>query len=280
MEMTRTEPFLKWAGGKRGLLDKILPHFPVLHPNGTYYEPFLGGGAVFFGLRPSRGILADSNQELIETFVAVRDEVGEIISHLKDLPYDSKVYYEVRASIPTTKAERAARFIYLNKTCYNGLYRVNLKGEFNVPFGNHPSSIEICNEQQLRDASMTLKGATLFNADFEETAASATAGDLVYFDPPYTTAHTNNGFIEYNAKVFSWSDQRRLAQVAAELVDRGVQVAISNGDHSSVLECYLDTRRFKAIRIQRWSTIASRAKKRMQTSELLLIGSPLGETKL
>jgi DNA adenine methylase len=266
------EPFLKWAGGKRNLLDRLLPLFPPLNPEGTYFEPFLGGGAVFFRLRPNRAVLSDINVELIEVFVAVRDDVEAVVIKLAGLPYSESDYYKIRAWRPTDLADRAARLIYLNKTCFNGLFRVNQRGEFNVPFGRHGPNVEICNELQLRAASAALKSAVFAVGDFEETLCSAQAGDFVYLDPPYTTAHASNGFIEYNAKVFSWADQRRLARVAEKLVDRGVSVVVSNADHSSIIDCYTRSDRFEPRRIQRWSTIASRATKRFQTTEVVLVG--------
>lgn len=267
----KTEPFLKWAGGKRLLLESILPQMPISGAETTYFEPFLGGGAVFFGLRPKRAVLSDVNPGLVETFICVRDNVKEVIALLTDMPYSKEFYYSTRTSRPKDALERAARFIYLNKTGFNGLYRENLRGDFNVPFGNHPSSIMVCNVGQLLAASEALAYAQIEFGDFASVASTARPGDIVYFDPPYTTAHTNNGFVEYNAKVFSWNDQRRLAAVSAELTERGVFVVVSNADHPSIEECYLATNALRSIRISRWSTIASRSSKRSRTTELLFV---------
>jgi DNA adenine methylase len=264
------EPFLKWAGGKRQLLDQILPHIPS-PPNGArYFEPFLGGGAVFFALQHKHSFLSDSNPELIETFQAVRDNVESVIDALCLLPYSKNSYYEVRDSKPSGAVERAARFIYLNKTCFNGLYRVNLKGEFNVPFGQHGPNVEICNRSQLRNASRALKAANIETADFESAVQKARPGDVVYFDPPYYVAHNSNGFIEYNAKVFSWEDQRRLARVALILVNSGISVIVSNADHPLIIESYVGSSAFNAVRVHRWTTIAGKATKRLKTTELEL----------
>lgn len=216
-------------------------------------------------------MLSDVNPGLVETYRAIRDNVDEVIYILDQMPYAKDFYYLTRASRPDGPAERAARFIYLNKTCFNGLYRENLNGEFNVPFGSHPMSIKICNSEQLRAASEALSSSRIDHGDFATLTAEAKPGDIVYCDPPYTTAHSDNGFVEYNARVFSWDDQSRLAQAAASLVEKGIYVAISNADHPSIVECYLQSQYFRTVRIARWSTIASRSSKRARTSELLIL---------
>jgi DNA adenine methylase len=271
---TRTrvaEPFVKWAGGKRLLLPQILALLPRLDPERRYFEPFLGGGAVYFGLTPARALLSDLNGELIETFEAVRDEVDKVIRRMQPLANEEGCYYTVRASRPRTRAGRAARFIYLNKTCFNGLYRVNMQGEFNVPFGRHGPNHVVCDECQLRSAAQALSGTECAVADFGRSMRRARAGDLVYLDPPYTLAHVNNGFIEYNARVFSWEDQRRLAVIARRLVSRGVRVAISNGDHPSITSLYKGPA-FTVTRVDRKSTVAGLPQHRFPTSELLIVG--------
>lgn len=272
MNRGQVQPFLKWAGGKSRLAPEILSHFKISEPDSRYFEPFLGGGSVFFALAPIAATLSDANLELIDVYSLVRDDVDSVIELLRCYPYDKEFYYQLRSSRPATEAEHAARFIYLNKTCFNGLYRVNGNGDFNVPFGRHPQTIEICNEVQLRAASAALQGVSLVCDDFEAATSQAVAGDLVYFDPPYTVAHSNNGFVEYNRTVFSWEDQGRLAKVAASLVRRGVQVVISNADHPSIIECYLQTAEFQIHRISRWSTIAGNSSKRPRTTELILVG--------
>lgn len=274
--MTSPEPFLKWAGGKRNLRDRLLPLLPELSTGGTYFEPFLGGAAVFFALRPQSALLSDINGELIEVYEAVRDSVERVVEVLSALPYSSDDYYQIRSWNPVDAVSRAARFIYLNKTCFNGLYRVNQRGEFNVPFGRHGPNVEICNRTQLLLASAALATAQIAALDFERALSGAKAGDLVYCDPPYTTAHTNNGFVEYNARVFSWSDQRRLAHVVADLVGRGVSVVVSNGDHPSIVECFSRAQRLELTRIDRWSTIAGKSAKRFRTSELVFVGRGTG----
>jgi DNA adenine methylase len=271
-----TEPFLKWAGGKRLLLPQLLPLIRRPDNRRTYYEPFVGGGAVFFALRPRRAILADSNPNLIQAYEAVRDQVDQVVSALRRLRHCEAEYYRVRSSKPREAHTKAARFIYLNKTCFNGLYRENLDGVFNVPFGRHETSLVTCDVGQLLAASGALATASLRVADFEETVSTARAGDVVFFDPPYTTAHSNNGFIEYNASVFSWQDQFRLSGLVEKLIDEGVHVVMSNADHHSIRELYESKKRITIHTLERWSTIAGKSTKRFPTSELAIVGTPKG----
>jgi DNA adenine methylase len=265
------KPFVKWAGGKRLVLPKLLPHMPPVQPGRRYIEGFLGGGAMFFALQPERGLLADLNGELIDVFRAVRDQVDLVIKALRPLRNDEATYYAVRASRPRNAATKAARFIYLNKTCFNGLYRVNTRGEFNVPFGRHGQQLLVCDENQLLAASRALAGTDLAAADFGATVRRSRPGDLVYLDPPYTTAHANNGFIEYNQRVFSWADQRRLARVTINLVKRGVDVVVSNADHPAITALYTDAC-FEIHRIARASTMAGNPEHRFGATELLIVG--------
>lgn len=270
-ETTFVEPFLKWAGGKRLLLPALLEHIEKPQNGGTYFEPFLGGGAVFFALEPQKACLSDASAELINAFTAVRDSVEDTITYLRPMRHSKDAYYRIRQSRPRLPATQAARFIYLNKTCFNGLYRVNLKGEFNVPFGRHPKTLVICNTQQLHDASRVLYGMHIDTKDFSEAMKRAGEGDVVYCDPPYTVAHSNNGFIEYNAQVFSWTDQERLATAASECVARGAKVYVSNADHPSIRSLY-EPLGFRVEPIKRWTTMAGSSAKRFKSTELLLIG--------
>jgi DNA adenine methylase len=267
------EPFLRWAGGKRRLLQAIRKHIPQDLSESHYFEPFLGGAAVFFAIEPPNATLSDLNAELIEVYECIRDDVESVVSKLLQFKHSSKEFYRIRAQRPWSPSGKAARFIYLNKTCFNGLYRVNTQGVFNVPFGRHPN-VEICNAEQLRFASQALSTTTILEADFEAVAREAASGDVVYFDPPYTVSHTNNGFVEYNQQIFSWVDQERLARLAGELVDDGVRCVISNADHSSIRKLYSDSSRFRIRRASRWSTVAGSADKRFATSELVIVGPP------
>jgi len=268
---TYVEPFVKWAGGKRFLLPQLLEYVERPSAGSTYFEPFLGGGAVFFAVGSPAAVLADASGELIETYLAVRDCVDHVIKHLRGLKHSEAEYYRIRKSRPRLATTRAARFIYLNKTCFNGLYRVNLRGEFNVPFGRHPSTLVVCNEDQLRAASAALQGTDITVRDFAETMRLAKRGDTVYCDPPYTVAHSNNGFVEYNAHVFSWIDQERLATAAADCVARGAHVYVSNADHPSIRRLY-EPLGFRIVTINRWTTMAGSSSKRFQSRELLLVG--------
>jgi DNA adenine methylase len=265
------DPFLKWAGGKRLLADDIVAHFPPLEPTAKYFEPFLGGGAVFFTTAPMSSRLSDTNPHLVEAFQAVRDDVERVISYLKGIPISKPAYYKVRRSRRRNPYSRAARFIYLNKLCFNGLYRENLRGEFNVPYGSHPKNHVVCDEGQLRAASTALQTAELDVCDFEQSVALAKRGDLVYFDPPYITGHTNNGFVEYNANVFAWADQARLARSAGELVSRGVNVVISNAVHPSITRLYNRHAQLTRFEIERWSTMAGASEKRFHTKEVVFV---------
>ncbi len=269
-ELQAAEPFLKWAGGKRGLLEQLLPRLPGAR-DGQYFEPFLGGGAVFFALAPSTALLSDINPGLTSTYRIVRDRVDDVIDVLAGLQNSETKYYEIRDWRPSSSPARAARFVYLNKTCFNGLYRENLEGRFNVPYGMHRYDTVVCDEEQLKAASHALQHASVRTLDFVAAIREAKAGDTVYFDPPYITSHRNNGFVEYNARVFSWKDQRRLLAAAERLVDRQVQVAISNADHASIRRLYRSSGKFTIYTLKRWSTMASQASRRYATTELLIV---------
>jgi DNA adenine methylase len=228
----RARPFLKWAGGKQWLAPIASA---IIQPGTTsrYFEPFLGGGALFFAAQPAHAVLSDLNAELICTYAALRDEVDPLIAELSRYPHDRDFFLAMRSKRPRSPVRTAARVIYLNKTAFNGMYRVNARGEFNVPFGSYRSPT-ICQEERLRDAAAALRCADLRCADFADATADAQAGDLVFFDPPYVTGHHNNGFRKYNAQIFSWHCQERLRDVTVELVRRGVRIAMTNADHPSL----------------------------------------------
>ena len=258
--------FLKWAGSKRLLLSHLIEILPA--EIGTYYEPFLGSGSLFFLLRPKKAALSDRCGPLIETFSAVRDNVSSVIRHLRTMVPDVELYYGIRSSPSRGLYKRAAEFIYLNKTCWNGLYRVNSSGCFNVPYGR-PKSTVICDSENLRACALALRaeGVTLAVGDFAESLANALPGDLVYLDPPYVTTHTDNGFRDYNETLFSWKDQERLARMAQELVAREVSVIVSNANHPEIISLYDG---FSARSFERKSTLSSDMTKRGRASEALL----------
>lgn len=265
-----TQPIVKWAGGKQWLASAA----PLLAPSGwsqRYFEPFLGGGAFFFSIEPGRATLSDYNQDLISTYKVVRDKPSAIIKLLKKYIYEEEFYYKMRASKPRSDSSSAAKFLYLNRTCWNGLYRTNTKGQFNTPFGKYTNPT-ICDAERLTAASKLLKRVTLCTGDFEKVALLANKGDFVYLDPPYITGHINNGFLKYNAQLFSWEDQERLSRCVKRLTNRGVRVLISNADHPSVLNLY---KGMFFYRVSRLSLIGGDRNCRKAIKEALLSSYPL-----
>ncbi|MEH2449558.1 MAG: DNA adenine methylase [Nostoc sp.] len=266
---TSPRPFLKWAGGKSRLIQQYIPYFPKSYKN--YYEPFLGGGAVFFYLRPSTAILTDINDELINTYCCVRDNVDELISILKEhkIRHNKDYYYSVRKNSGGTDIEKAARIIYLNKTCFNGLYRVNSQGKFNVPLGRYENP-KICHEDLLRVASIALSHAKIQQADFTEVLNHATSSDdFVFFDPPYHPISETSYFTAYNQNCFSKKDQELLRDTCAELASRGVKVMVCNSDSEFISKIYTDIN-FETYRIKAARSINSNIKNRGMIFELLI----------
>lgn len=232
----RARPFLKWPGGKQWLAPIARGLLPASF-GGRYFEPFLGGGALFFAMQPEAATLSDVNADLVTAYEALRDDVASIIRELESYPYDRAFFEQLRGQRPPTASAAGARLIYLNKTAFNGMYRVNRNGEFNVPFGRYVSPT-ICQEDRLRGAAMALRGAKIACRDFAEAAAEARSGDLVFLDPPYITGHHNNGFRKYNADIFRWDCQERLAATVTELSARGVAVLMTNADHPAIQDLY------------------------------------------
>lgn len=240
-------PFLKWAGGKDQLLPRLSERLPVDFDR--YFEPFVGGGALFFhlhrmGFRGS-AYLSDLNEELIIAYQTIRDSVDELIVELRSGRYkrDSKTFYKIRgrdreaAWYEVSSVKRTARMIYLNKTCYNGLYRVNSRGQFNVPYGRYKRPT-ICHSRNLRAVSKALQNVTLQCVDFAEAVKEAGDGDFVYFDPPYQPVSTTANFTSYTAGGFGEVEQLRLAQVFRELDERDCMVLESNSDTPKIRDLY------------------------------------------
>lgn len=261
-------PLLKWPGGKRRLIAEIERHVPQSY--GRYFEPFCGGAALFFFLEPKSATISDSNSDLIECYDAICEHPNEVIEVLSGLPNTKQKYYEVRSWRANTEIERAARLIYLCRLSFNGIYRVNLSGVFNVPYG-YKTHLSSCDTNQILMASKVLTGTTLLHGDFERSISSAAPGDLIYFDPPYTVAHSQNGFIKYNSKIFSWSDQERLANVAETLRQNGCHVLVSNASHESIRSLYGG---FSEVLIERQSVIAAAKNARKLVEESLFVGTP------
>lgn len=258
-------PLIRWPGGKRAIVPKIAEHFPKQF--NEYYEPFFGGGAIFFSLKPKLAHLSDVNVDLIGCYETIRDCPDDLLRVLRGYVNTEEFYYNLRASRPECKLEKSARLLYLTRLAFNGIYRVNLKGEFNVPYGKR-SHISVVDESLFLKVSDALQGAVLRVEDFESATNGASAGDLIYFDPPYTVAHSNNGFIKYNEKIFSWADQVRLAAHARTLAKRGCFVLISNADHSSIDEIYAG---FRKVVIDRHSVIAASSAHRRKITECLYV---------
>ena len=265
-------PFLKWAGGKTQLVDALEEHAPASF--GGYFEPFVGSGALYFRLC-RQGLLAgaclsDSNAELIDTYVAVRDRVDDVIALLAGYPHSPDFYYSLRSQDPGSLGlpARAARMIYLNKTGYNGLYRVNRRGQFNVPFGRYLAP-RYCDPDNLRAVSAALQDTAIACAPFESVLDRAAPGDLVYFDPPYAPLSATAYFTAYQAHGFSSDDQQRLRDVCAELAWRGVYVMVSNSDTKLVRSLYVAPP-FLLHRVQANRAINSNAARRGKIAELII----------
>jgi DNA adenine methylase len=256
------------VGGKGQLLSQIWPLLPARFER--YFEPFLGGGAMFFALRPRRAFLSDVNEELIDCYTAVRDQVDEVIRALREHRYEREHYYEVRALDPADLPipERAARTIFLNRTGFNGLYRVNRSGKFNVPFGRYTNP-SICDERNLRACSEALAGAELRVRDFTHATVPSRRNDLVYFDPPYVPVSATASFTAYSAAGFNAADQARLAHIFEKLARRGVTTLLSNADVPALRALYepFPTRRVLASR-----NINVHATKRGKVGEVVVLG--------
>lgn len=256
-------PFLRWAGSKRAHVAQLSDLLPTSF--NRYFEPFLGSGSLYFHLEPQDATLGDRLSPLIITYRAVRDSPNAVFDQIARWRVDRETYYNVRELVPTNSVVAAARFIYLNKTAWNGLYRVNRQGRFNVPYGL-PKSDNIVPRPTLIAASETMRSATFICDDFETTLARVAPGDLVFVDPPYVTSHNDNGFVEYNEKLFRWEDQVRLAELCRSLADQGVHVLATNAAHESVRALYKD---FHVTEFSRHSTLAGKAENRKLVREVI-----------
>ena len=266
MKTDRMLPFLKWVGGKRWLIPKITPLIPA--NIGRYIEPFLGGGAIFFYIAPNRAVLADLNEDLIEVYDIVKESWDELQSELErhHIAHSKTYYYKVRATIPGSAMLRAARFLYLNRTCWNGLYRVNLDGVFNVPIGTKTSVI--LDTDDFEKTALLLRRAQLMVSDFEKTIARARRNDLVFADPPYTVKHNFNNFRKYNERLFSWQDQIRLRDSLFRARDRGAHVILCNANNKEIQKLYCGFG--VTIRVNRPSVLAADAAMRRTITELVI----------
>ena len=267
-------PFLKWVGGKRQLIDKITPHLPVNLAKLKYFEPFIGGGALFFHLQNKASVINDANSELINTYLAVRDNLDELLKHLATHKNTSDYFYELRERDRgehfnnMTQVERASRLIYLNKTCFNGLYRVNAAGEFNSPFGNY-SNPNIINEPVLRSVSLFLNFSKIqiLNTDYAQALKKAGKNSFVYLDPPYHPVSSSSNFTGYVQGGWREEDQVRLKQTCDELTSKGVKFLLSNSNAEIIADLYKD---YNINTIKANRAINSVAEKRGAIDELLI----------
>lgn len=269
-KVTCPRPFLKWAGGKSRLIPQYEPYLPKNYQ--TYYEPFLGGGALFFYLQPKKAVLTDINFELINTYCCVRDRVDDLIALLQEHKSNHNknsrdYYYSVRAKTFNDELAQAARFIYLNKTCYNGLYRVNSQGKFNVPLGKYKNP-NICPVDLLRSASDILSNSEIKQADFTKVLNSANSSDdFVFLDPPYHPISDTSYFTGYSIYRFSENQQIKLRDTFKELSERGVKVMLSNSDCDFIRSLYSS---FTIHTISAGRSINSNTKKRGKITEVLI----------
>lgn len=258
------QPLFRWPGGKRWLVPNLLGLIPP--ETGRYYEPFFGGGALFFSLKPPRARISDANADLMACYRTLRDKPAAVGRALRKLPRDRASYYRIRAMSVRGEVQHAARLIYLTTLAFNGIHRVNRQGKFNVPYGGRTYD-GLGSDETLSRYAEALQGADILSGDFELGLDGASPGDLVYLDPPYTVAHSNNGFMRYNERIFSWADQQRLAAMAGELARGGCTVIVSNANHESIRRLYGD---FNAIEVKRASVMAADPERRGSTSELIL----------
>lgn len=277
--MNNLQPFLKWAGGKRQLLPQLREHFPAQY--NTYYEPFVGAGAVLFDLKPSNAVINDTNTELINLYNVIKDKekLEILIEDLKTHKNESGYFYEVREwdrkdnynELPDYK--KASRFIYLNKTCFNGLYRVNSKGYFNVPFGKYKNP-DYVNENVLRAVHEYLNGNNIqiLNGDFEKAVENASSGDFVYFDPPYDPVSKTSSFTAYSKDNFGEEEQIRLRDTFKTLYEKGCYVLLSNSNTDFINEIYSEIPGVNIIKVDANRSINSKGDKRGKVKEVLVIG--------
>lgn len=275
---SKAKPFVKWVGGKRQLL-KQFRDMDLYPPHGfdasksTYFEPFVGGGAVFFDLLPQKAILSDSNNDLVITYNVIKNNVEGLIKSLKRHKHNKEYFLKIRAQKVNTLSdiEIASRFIYLNRTCFNGMYRVNSKGEFNVPFGDNKNPL-ICDEVNLKKVSASLQKVTINHADYKNVLKKAKKGDFVYFDPPYYPINKTSSFTAYTKDSFLDKEQIELRDTFYDLHKRGCFVMLSNSDTPFIKKIYseLKDKKIKISKVQAGRAINSKGTGRGKISEVLV----------
>lgn len=265
-------PFLKWVGGKRQLMNTITQHIPT--QISTYYEPFVGGGAVLFNNQPKKAVISDLNSELINVYKVIKEFPNELIEDLKTHKNEADYFYETRALDRSSQysdlssIKKASRVIFLNKTCYNGLYRVNNAGEFNSPFGRYKNP-NIVNESTIKAVSdyLNTNKIEILNSDYEEALKNIRKGSFVYFDPPYAPLSKSSNFTGYNQGGFDMQDQVRLRDLCDKLNKKGIKFLLSNSDTPLISELYKD---YKITLVKANRSINSNAKKRGEINEVLI----------
>ena len=267
-------PFVKWAGGKRRLISQYESYFPKQY--NKYIEPFVGGGAIFFHLLPEKGILMDINEELINCYEVIRNFVEELIVNLKKHINDKEYFYNIRALdrnekiFPKmTNVEKASRTLFLNRTCFNGLYRVNSKGYFNTPFCQYKNPV-ICDEENLRACSKALKNVQIFSNSFEKCLDYAEKNDFVYLDPPYASIIPQGNYTAYTKDGFGEQDQLKLFKSFKKLDEIGCYVMLSNAYAPFILDLYKD---YHIITTYARRNINSNGEKRGKIKEVLILNN-------
>lgn len=269
----RVDPFLRWAGGKRWLAQTLAPQLNrrLAQTNGVYLEPFMGSAAMFFAVAPRNARMSDVNFQLVETFRTVATDAAAVLAKVMSWPVDADTYYSVRAMDLRSPIDAAARFIYLNRTCYGGLHRTNREGRFNTPFGGGSRTPEALwrDGVLLNCADRLSRDVEIFSSDFEALIDSAGAGDVVYCDPTYSNPSRDH-FDRYGELMFAWKDQVRLAFASRRAMERGALVIVSNGAYDEVAELYPDAYR---IRLSRRTSLG-RVRRRGTDDEFLLVMDP------
>lgn len=274
----RPKPFVKWVGGKRQLL-KQFKELGLYPPDGfdpinsTYHEPFAGGGAVFLDLLPKKAVLSDLNPELITTYKVIKNDVDKLIKLLNTYKYEKEFYLKIRSKKidKLLDIQIAARFIYLNRTCFNGLYRVNKSGQFNVPMGEYKNPL-ICDEDNLKKISKALKNVKIYNEDYKKVLTRAKKGDFIYFDPPYYPVNRTSNFTSYTTETFLEKEQEELRDTFVELHKRGCFVMLSNSDTPFINKLYSNlSKKIKVNKVLAGRNVNSDAKKRGKITEVLVI---------
>jgi len=268
----KPHPFVKWAGGKRQLIPQMIKYLPKNF--NIYIEPFVGGGALFFYILPEKAILIDSNKELVNCFTVIKNNVKELIKLLKNHKNEKNYYYQIRSLdrnpecySKLSDVEKASRTIYLNRCCYNGLYRVNSKGQFNVPFGRYRNP-NFCDEENLEAVNNVLKNVDILLGSFELCLNFAEEGDFIYFDPPYHPLSQTSSFTSYTKEDFGKESQRKLFNVFKRLDERGCKLLLSNSYNNFILDLYNE---YQIILLNAKRAINSNATKRGAIKEVLVL---------